>query len=93
MPPKVKQMIKEQEEQKIFKEFEELGYENKIHPTYSHMVYLVSDDEDPDLVLTIYINKESRAYWKTYTGAEFECFTLREHLLLHKLFELWGWFE
>lgn len=80
-------------EQEVLKEFEKLGYKNKIHPLHSHMVYLMCDDEDPDLILTIYINKESRVYWKSYTGNEFGSFTLQEHLLLHKLFEIWGWFD
>ena len=41
MPPKVKQMIKEQEEQKIFKEFEELGYEIQF---FSKSIHLVKED-------------------------------------------------
>jgi hypothetical protein len=80
-------------EQEIIKKFEYFGYEIKPKKNYPHMVYLVIDNEDIECVLTIYINKESRAYWKTYADNSFECFTLREHQLLTELFRCYGWIE
>lgn len=86
MPPKVKQIIIEQEEQKIFKEFEELGY--KKRSSKFHYLYLRRFDEDGLIDEEIIINLRDKKYDKRYNFL-----TLQEHQLLHKLFELYGWFD
>ena len=79
MPPKVAQMIRKQEEQKIFKEFEKLDW--------------VIDDEYDCVIFRQYfsyeilINKEDMTYRSNIS------LNMKEHQLLHKLFELWGWFD
>lgn len=79
MPPKVKQMIKEQEEQKVLKEFEELGYEyEKIF-----CIQIINEKKGTE----IYLTEECKGY--IVKGH----LNMQEHQLLHKLFELWGWLE
>lgn len=89
MPPEVKQMIKEQEEQKIFEEFEELGY--RIYGKNDYYIFLVNNQTNR----TINIHLKSKMYEKFYKGIATitSAFTMKEHQLLHKLFTLWGWFD
>lgn len=79
---------KEQEEQKIFKEFEELGY--KVEKHNDSIDFRNTEKEE-----VIFINLLKKMYAKTDTTNL--CiplmFTLKEHQPLHKLFELWGWFD
>lgn len=89
MPPKVAQMIREQEEQKIFKEFEELGYEIERNTDISE-IYLTNKKADCKIV----IDKFKRFYYiREFYSTEYQTLLLQEHSLLHKLFELWGWFD
>lgn len=88
MPPKVKQMIKEQEEQKIYTEFEILGYEIQELTSYISMFNEIDG-------VYIYIDTRNKLYEK-YDDFGENCsslITLKEHQLLHQLFELWGWFD
>lgn len=80
MPPKVAQMIKVQEEQKIFKEFERLGW--KVIYRYKQDIDLV---DSLNKRISIYFIEQS--YFSTAT------LTMKEHQLLHRLFEIWGWLE
>lgn len=86
MPPKVAQMIREQEEQKIFKEFEELGYNITTNDKY-----LVIFDSNKQFI----IDKTYKEYFVSNWSNEHNRYriNLQEHQLLHKLFELWGWFD
>ena len=78
-------MIKEQEEQKIYKEFEKLGYRiiynNDDLLEFEHVKFLNN----------IEINKEHK--WYGNSSENIIQLDMKEHQLLHKLFELWGWFE
>lgn len=88
MSPKTKQMIKDQQEQAIIKEFEELGYEIKFKSD-NVLKFIIKDE---DTVLTIY--KTSKDYRKVYYGETKiipEVITLQEHQLLHRLFKIWNW--
>ena len=84
MPTKI-----EQEEQKIFKEFEELGYGIERNTDISE-IYLTNKRADCKIV----INKFKETYYvrEFYTN-EYQMLLQKEHQLLHKLFELWGWFD
>lgn len=79
----------EQEEQKIFEEFKELGYEIKINN--DNVLKFIIKDED----IVLKIDKNFKEYKKFYyDGIKVpENITLQEHQLLHKLFELLGWFD
>lgn len=83
MPPKVAQWIIEQEEQKIFKEFEELGYRVCYNKNDFNILALYNDKQGSTINVF-----EDKTYNCSYTDI-----TLKEHQLLHKLFELWGWFD
>lgn len=99
MPPKVAQMIKEREkekeEQKIFKEFEELGYKWKEDEIFITLINQkngkcikinknLKDYKCYDLFMTpTLLHTNNIALWVT----------LQEHQLLHRLFEIWGWFN
>ena len=89
MPPKVAQMIREQEEQKILKEFKKIGYESQSSPKNEKEFSMLS------LNALIVINKKTKEYIKVncYSLSEFVPISLKEHQLLHKLFEIWGWFD
>lgn len=80
MPPKVNI---EQEEQKIFKEFEKLGYS-------------VCYNKNDVNILALYNNKQGSTI-NVFADKTYSCrytdITVKEHQLLHKLFELWGWFD
>lgn len=82
MPPKVKQMLKEQEEQKIFKQFEELGYKVSEKLAYGRSLII---EKGYSIVVQIYISQK-KYHTVGYIPVEL-------HLLLHKLFEIWGWFD
>ena len=69
-------------EQAIFKEFEELGYE--INSSKEEMIVLYSQKRNNN---HIFINKLTKSY------SSHEDITLQEHQLLHRLFELWGFFD
>lgn len=86
MPPKVAQWIKEQEEQKIFKEFEELGYH-----IITNDKYLVIFDSNKQFI----IDKTQQEYFVSNWSNDHDRYriTLQEHQQLHRLFELWGWFD
>lgn len=90
MPPKVAQLIKEQEEQKIFKEFEELGYEIVERNTDISEIYLTNKIVDCKIV----INKFKKNYYvREFYTPEYQTVLLNEHQLLHRLFTIWGWFN
>ena len=88
MPPKVAQMIREQEEKKILKEFEE------------DLEYRINTNDEKWLILSQYgkhidINKKNKTYecYLLDVGTPYVPIEIKEHYLLHKLFELWGWFD
>ena len=83
MPPKVAQWIIEQEEQKILKQFEEKGYKGSEKIAYGRALFI---ERNYDLEICVYISKKE---YKTRLGV----ITVELHQLLHKLFELWGWFD
>ncbi len=71
-------------EQEIFKEFETLGYQ--------HIDYRNVDE----MRLLTFVNKGKKInIWfdRSYSIPNDYDLTLREHQLLHKLFEIWGWFD
>lgn len=79
----------EQEEQKIFKEFKERGYVIEQNPNTSE-IYLISIEFDCKIV----INKFKKYYYiREFYTPEYQTLLLEEHILLHKLFELYGWFD
>ena len=73
-------------EEDIFKEFEELGY--KKRNSQFHFLYLRRFNEDGLIDEEIIINLRDKKYEKKYSFL-----TLQEHQLLHRLFEIWGWFD
>ena len=81
MPPKVAQMIKEQEEQKIFKELEELGYEIDQCIIMGLSQVCIENDW-----LEIVIYKTDKTY-RVWRGSV----PMKIHQLLHRLFKIWGW--
>ena len=85
MPPKVAQWIIEQEEQKILKEFEELGYECIINDKY------FLELRAKRICNLIHISKKYK--WYGTDSEDILQIGMQEHQLLHKLFELWGWFD
>lgn len=89
MPLKVAQMIKEQEEQKILKEFKKIGYEAQSSSKNEKEFSMLS------LNALIVINKKTKEYIKVncYNLTEFVPISLKEHQLLHRLFAIWGWFD
>ncbi len=79
--------FKQLEEQKIFKEFEELGYEIE---RIGMAIYL--RNKELDVEITIWLR--NKIYTCTlYKRVMAQLINLKEHQLLHKLFELWGWFD
>lgn len=78
-------LTKEQQEQAILKKFEELGY----HITTNDK-YLVIFDSEKQFI----IDKVQKQYFVSnwYNEHNRYCISLQEHQLLHKLFEIWGWF-
>ena len=83
MPPKLAKQIIEQEEQKIFKEFEEMGYEIEQGIIMGLNQVRIENDW---LEIVIYKTEKTYRVWR---GAV----SMKVHQLLHKLFELWGWFN
>ena len=81
MPPKVAQWIKEQEEQEIFKKFEELGYEVRQGKILGQSQVIIEDDW---LEIVIYKYEGTYRVWRGSVP-------IKIHQLLHKLFEIWGW--
>lgn len=80
------QEITKQQEQEIFKEFEDLGYEIKKEDTITVITNYITT--------TITINLTRKYYVCTGNdGLSFQCISLQEHQLLHKLFEIWSWFD
>lgn len=79
--------------EEVLKKFEDLGYEHRIPKEYPHMIYLISDDDEPRWVLTIKINTQSKIYWKCWGDLSCEKFTFQEHQLLTELFKALGWFN
>lgn len=77
----------EQEEQKIFKEFEEKGWKYKFADYGYGINQLIFRKPTKEYIyhITIYL-KEHTYYFDFGLDAEI-------HQLLHKLFELWGWFD
>lgn len=86
MPPKFKQMIKEQEEQKIFKELENKGYE--IHKIEGYNICLYKYYEKYDEEYAIIIDLKNKCY---YCESMDVVIDMKIHQLLHQLFEIWGW--
>ena len=88
---------KSQQEQAIFKEFEELGYECVFSNNKKHLVLMKNVKKDKyngDYTKIISINSITKKY-SCYIDESysFDDITLQEHQLLHKLFEIWGWFD
>lgn len=82
----------EQEEQKIFKEFEEANW--YIMENRPHIITFISSGNDFDHRIEIMKNrKEYRAFLKSGYREIPYFITPKIHQLLHKLFELWGWFD
>ena len=85
--------IKEQEEQKIFKEFEELGYhihyfyDDKGIITAKRITKYISSKKDNGYQLEIYCSFKDKTYSSNFI------LDMQLHQLLHKLFEIWGWFD
>lgn len=79
--------------EEVLKKFKELGYKHKPKEEFSHMIYLVNDDEKKKWILTISINTETKIYWKLWGDGVFEPFTFEEHQLLNELFKCEGWFD
>lgn len=75
-------------EQKIIEEFEKLGYKIMRNDEEFFIANHLIHEE------TIYVYKKIKKYdgsnTKTWTN---KSFSMKEHLLLHRLFELWGWFN
>lgn len=88
MPPKVKQMIREQKEQKIFKEFEELGYRIFAIENYNICLYKYYEKYNEEYAITI--DLKNKCYYCDDMDIVID---MKIHQLLHKLFELWGWFD
>ena len=84
MPPKVKQMIKQQQEQAIFKEFEVLGWEIKKDEETGIIIF------DNGGVRIIFYTFEKIYEWKYFTFKPLFVDT-ELHLRIHKLICLWGW--
>ena len=87
MPPKVKQMILEQEEQKIYEQIKELGYRIKEGLLESDRYILGIYKGIGEGSLTLIIWKD-----RTYSCTD-NSITLKLHQLLHRLFKVWGWFD
>lgn len=84
-------MSREQEEKKIFKEFEELGWKVRFNDDYC--LKLINE-----WYCTILIDKTLKVYecYCTTIQGEIEVSSLinvKTHQLLHRLFEIWGWFD
>ena len=76
-------MIKEQEEQKIFKEFEDKGYKITEKIAFGQAFVI-----EKGYSLDVIVYKTKREY-KTRLGE----ISIELHKLLHRLFEIWGWFD
>jgi hypothetical protein len=82
-------LTKQQQEQEILKEFEELGYEIERNIDISE-IYLTNKKADCKIV----INKFKKIYYvREFYTPEYQMLLLNEHQLLHRLFEIWGWFD
>lgn len=81
----------EQEEQKIFKEFFKIGFVIHYSEDYKYLLDLINLEE----MSIIKIDKKNEIYIKvdSVTDNEFVPISKKEHQLLHKLFESWGWFD
>lgn len=88
---KLAQHIKEQKEQKIFKKFFKIGFSTHYSEDNEFLLDLINSKE----MSIIKIDKKGKRYIKVdyITFNEFIPITLKEHQLLHELFELWEWFE
>ena len=89
--PKIVEKLKEQEEQKIFKNFFKLGYSVHYSEDNKDLIEFINVEE----MSIIKINKKSKRYMKldNVIYSSFVPISAKEHILLHKLFELWGWFD
>lgn len=90
MPPKLVQQNKEQEEQKIFKEFEELGYRFRESSINKNVIAIECFEENSNVFCKnrIWITKSKKSYWVGLGNI-----SMQVHQLLHKLFKIWGWFD
>lgn len=79
----MKQLILEQEEQKIFKEFEKLGYEVRQGKILGQSQVIIENDW---LEIVIYKYEGTYRVWRGSVP-------IKIHQLLNKLFKLWGWFD
>lgn len=81
----------------VIKKWEELGYEIRY---FSKSIHLVKEDR-LGFKKTIVIAMDTKWYRPIYESNmydedqmyQFSEITFQEHQLLHKLFELWGWFD
>lgn len=84
-------LTKQQQEQAIFKKLFKIGYSVQYSKDNEFLVDFYNVEE----MSMIKINKKSKRYIKVdsiyYTS--FVPITYKEHLLLHRLFEIWGWFD
>lgn len=92
MPPKVAQMIKEQEEQKILKEYQD---DWAIIENNEYYLILVNDCDE-----YLEIEKKEKRY-ECYYCRQFTAdknrysalIDYKTHNLIHKLATLWGWLK
>lgn len=81
-------------EQEILKEFEIFGYNIITTDNLVEMKINISDQ----YVIKLTIDKKKREFTKVLIRLKDDdilgmYISAREHLLLHKLFKLWGWFD
>lgn len=77
--------------EECIKEWKELGYEQRTREGYPYMIYLVIDGDEPEWILSIKINTQTKNYWKVWRDSSMEPFTFEEHQLLTKTFRALGW--
>ena len=72
-------------EEQVFTDFKKLGY------TLKHEIYRYDfKNEDDEHII---IGKRRKWYCKKDEHTSYLPIDLREHKLLHELFEIWGWFN
>ena len=79
---------KEQQEQAIFKEFEDMGYLEQLKDDYE--ILLINEEKYSIIRITTFRRKE---YSKFNNHSLSLPIDMKEHQLLHRLFELWGQFD
>ena len=73
--------------EEVKKEWEELGYKLIRNGDFIELLNKVKEE-------VFIIDTKHKQYSKTDDRVKFTLYiTLEEHQLLHKLFEIWGWFD